>query len=225
MINEKCLNLLKDFATKEKIDYHCLISVALTESSGGGFIPNIKEVIPVILFERHIFWRRLVVHGIDPLTIIKNSDRDILGTTPYKHQYGANKDHIKNNPDVYYVYGINEWDKRLNKAYDLCKGTPNEEKCQLAALESASYGQFQIMGFNYRICGYPNVRYLYSDNFSEDGQYNCFFKFLKGNNLLNLIRTYNWLEFALKYNGPSAKQNKYDTMLQDNYNLSKKTYS
>jgi hypothetical protein len=41
--------------------------------------------------------------------------------------------------------------------------------------------------------------------------------FLKKNNLIETLRSKNWAVFALKYNGPAYKTNKYDEKLQRAY--------
>ncbi|MEY8111095.1 N-acetylmuramidase domain-containing protein, partial [Burkholderia cenocepacia] len=41
----------------------CIRAVNEVESRGAGFLPDGR---PVILFERHVFWKRLQARGIDP---------------------------------------------------------------------------------------------------------------------------------------------------------------
>lgn len=86
-----------------------------------------------------------------------------------------------------------EWDA-LQKAYAI-----NPE----AALESASYGLPQIMGFNAKHIGYASAEALLLDfQNSCESQVKGFFSFLKANNLLKSVRTQDWQTFTRRYNGP-----------------------
>ena len=97
----------------------------------GGFISNTDK--PVILFEGHIFWKQLKQRNIDPSKYANISMyKDIVYPKWTK---------------TFYKTGMDEWN-RLNKAISI-----NKE----AALESASWGLAQIMGFNYKMCDCKSV--------------------------------------------------------------------
>lgn len=74
----------------------------------------------------------------------------------------------------------------------------------VAAYKSASWGLFQIMGFNFDRCGFPDV-----DGFvtfmkgPDDNDMNAFVRFVKADNkLLKAMRDKDSRTFALLYNGP-----------------------
>lgn len=108
-----------------------------------------------------------------------------------------------------YTRGIGEY-KRLNKAKLL-----NEE----AALKSASWGKFQIMGFNHAYCGYNDVfEFTAAMQVSEGAHLLAFIDFVKTLKLDKYLRSKNWAKFAEGYNGKDYKKNKYDTKLKQAYN-------
>lgn len=85
-----------------------------------------------------------------------------------------------------------------------------------AALASASWGRFQIMGFNYEICGYRSITAFVSDMVeSEGGQLNAFVGFIKGRRLDDDLRSHDWAAFARGYNGSGYKENAYDQKMAD----------
>lgn len=87
-----------------------------------------------------------------------------------------------------------------------------------AALQSASWGVFQIMGFNYKLCGKETVQdfinAVYKD---EESHYELFFEFIKNNKLIEHLKNENWAGFARRYNGPGYAKNKYDVKLKEAY--------
>ncbi len=165
-------------------------AVSEIESGGrGGFL---KDGRPQILFEGHIFWRELQKRNIDPVQYVAGNE-DILFSK-------WNKDAYKGGTAEY---------ERLNRAIAI-----HEE----AALCSASWGMFQIMGFNYRLCGYTSVReYVDAIKSSRNNHLMSFMHFLRNTGLDTPIRELDWAKFAEKYNGPGYKQNQYDKKLADAY--------
>ena len=127
-----------------------------------------------------------------------------------KHKYDASHPDISSRKwnKALYKRGIAEYD-RLNKAKEL----DNE-----AALKSASWGKFQIMGFNHEYCGYDNV-----DKFTEDMKISerehllAFIGFVKAFKLDKYLKSKNWAKFAEGYNGKDYKKNNYDNKLRDSY--------
>lgn len=107
-----------------------------------------------------------------------------------------------------YKGGMLEYD-RLKQAKQL-----NEE----AALKSASWGLFQIMGMNHRACGYPDVFSFVKAMFeSEANHLMAFVTFIKANQLDDELRDRRWTDFAKVYNGPGYAQNQYDAKLEQAY--------
>lgn len=87
-----------------------------------------------------------------------------------------------------------------------------------AALQSCSWGKFQIMGENWKACGFESlqefVNSMYKD---EQSQLKAFIGFLQTNGLVNALVKKNWKVFAKKYNGASFWKNHYDVKLETAY--------
>lgn len=168
-----------------------LKAVQQVETGGrGGFFAEGK---PAILFEGHIFWGQLKKRGINP------------------------EDHVSGNEDIlypkwtkrHYAGGIREYD-RLEKARKI-----NRE----AADASASWGMFQIMGFNYAACGEESVAgFVAAICESELRQLILSGRFIRKAGMLPALQNRNWAEFAKRYNGPAYAQNRYDEKLAAAYN-------
>lgn len=99
--------------------------------------------------------------------------------------------------------------KRLQKAVALDRD---------AALMSASFGKFQIMGFNFKSCGFRTVQDFVTAMYKNENEHLlAFLKFVKTNRLDAYMRQKNWSSFARGYNGRNFAVNKYDTKLQKAY--------
>lgn len=160
---------------------------AEVESRGSGFLPDDR---PVILFERHIFRRQLIAHGTNLATIVQlEKDRpDLCNKSP--GGYGASS---------------KEW-QRLDDAVKINRA---------AALESASYGAFQVMGFNWKRCGYASVQELVNAMFkSSNAHLDSFVRYIQSDAKLHqALRNQDWKECARLYNGSNYMVNAYDTRL------------
>lgn len=89
---------------------------------------------------------------------------------------------------------------------------------RVAALKSASYGLFQIMGMNFGACGCKDIQeFVNLMCQSEQKQLELFLKFIKSQNLLKFLQIKDWASFAKGYNGPAYKQNNYDIKLANAY--------
>lgn len=87
-----------------------------------------------------------------------------------------------------------------------------------AALKSASWGKFQIMGFNHAVCGFDDVEdFVAAMVESEDRHLQAFISFVESNGLDAHLRSLNWAKFARGYNGPAYRENKYDTKMANAY--------
>lgn len=107
-----------------------------------------------------------------------------------------------------YKGGTKEHD-RLSKAADLNR---------TAALKSASWGRYQIMGFNWKDCKYESLQEFINGAYEGEGEHlNAFVRFIETQNLAKPLRNKDWATFARRYNGPGYKQNNYDTRLQKAY--------
>lgn len=160
------------------------------ESASSGFLEDGR---PRILFEGHIFWRQLKSRGIDPTQFVKGNE-DIL------YQRWTNE---------HYKKGAAEW-KRLERARLI-----NVD----AANESASWGAFQVMGFNYSLCGYPSVEEFVKSAHDVYGQLNIFIGFIQANpKIVIALAQKDWPTVARIYNGAGYAANKYDEKLEKAYN-------
>jgi len=107
-----------------------------------------------------------------------------------------------------YKGGEKEYD-RLNEAMALDKD---------AALQSASWGKFQVMGFNAETCGWPNVETFVADMYKDENEHlKAFLGFVKANNLTKYLQQKDWAKFARGYNGKEYAQNKYDIKMKEAY--------
>lgn len=88
-----------------------------------------------------------------------------------------------------------------------------------AALESASWGRFQIMGFNHEAAGYGNVReFVAAMQQGEGRQLDAFVSFIQADPAMHrALRNHDWASFAAAYNGPGYAANQYDTRMAAAY--------
>jgi hypothetical protein len=87
-----------------------------------------------------------------------------------------------------------------------------------AALQSASYGRFQVLGQNYPNLGMANAhQYVSKLAISEKDQLEAFEGFVKANHLDTALKNKNWAQFAAGYNGPGYAANQYDQKMANAY--------
>lgn len=196
---EKLTNeMIADIARKNQIDPAALLAVKEVESNGGGFLPNGK---PKILFEGHIFYRLLAqsVNTAHLNLLCKQYPNIVYPTWNRSKYFGGDREYI-----------------RLANALSINHA---------AALKSASWGMFQIMGMNYAQCGCKDIdEFVGKMKSSEEDQLMLTIRFLKNNHLCSALNTHNWASFARSYNGPSYAANKYDIKLAQAYLKYKDTY-
>ncbi|WP_208456887.1 N-acetylmuramidase domain-containing protein [Lysobacter solisilvae (ex Woo and Kim 2020)] len=85
---------------------------------------------------------------------------------------------------------------------------------RIAALQSASWGLFQIMGFNYPYCGCADVEAFVAQQYEgATRQLALMVKFVSRPPFLPALRSHNWKAFARAYNGPGFATHGYDTRL------------
>lgn len=100
-----------------------------------------------------------------------------------------------------YIGGAEEH-KRLKLAVSLDRD---------AALQSASWGKFQIMGFNYKLTNSPTLQvYINRVHKSEAEQLAMFVAFLKNRGLDKVLANKQFSTFARIYNGRAYKKHNYD---------------
>lgn len=79
-----------------------------------------------------------------------------------------------------------------------------------AALQSASWGMFQIVGMNFAACGFASVEdYVAAMCSGEAAQLAAFAAFCEHEELAGLLAAQHWTQFALRYNGPGEAANDY----------------
>lgn len=144
---------------------------------------------PTILFERHVMYRRL-----EPSERSHNAEK-----------YPA----IVNEKPGGYVGGEGEW-RRLGRARSIHEAT---------AIESASWGLFQIMGFHWQGLGYASaVEYSEAMHRNEGEHLEAFVRFIKQDKALHTaLKDRDWPSFAARYNGPAYARNQYDTRMAAAY--------
>ncbi|MDX1957867.1 MAG: N-acetylmuramidase family protein [Leptospiraceae bacterium] len=89
---------------------------------------------------------------------------------------------------------------------------------EAAAMNSCSWGMFQIMGFNFAMCSYSTVQAFVADmHISEGKQLLAFTGFVISRKLVDSLKTKNWAKFAEGYNGKEYKKYNYDTRIAQAY--------
>ena len=168
------------------------------ESKGKGFLDNGK---PVILFERHIMYRQLAK--------VRNEGDDPAELKRHAGQLAAVNPALVNPKSGGYSGGTAEH-QRLAMARLIDDN---------AALESASWGAFQIMGFHWQRMGYTSVQdFVTAMSAGESQQFDAFTRFIETDPVLHkALKARKWAEFAKLYNGPDYQRNLYDVKLQRAY--------
>lgn len=164
-------------------------AVREVESAGDGFLPSGRAKI---LFEGHIFWRELKKRGLDPEHYAQAHPAVLYPKWTKAHYLGGEKEHDR-----------------------LCEAMNIHAE---AALASASWGAFQIMGFNHAACGYATVHdFVHAQEQSAVAQLEAFCAFIRSNNLVRHLKNKDWAAFAKGYNGSGYAQNRYDEKLAEAY--------
>ena len=169
-----------------------LKAVQLVEGAGrDGFLVDGR---PQILFEGHIMYKE--VHKKFP-------DRDLAYLCKrYSTIFFPKWDKSK------YLGGASEY-KRLEIAKKI------DEEC---ALKSASWGMFQIMGFNHLYCGCKDVfEFVKKMQESHESQLKLMYYYMNNTSCLKNLKEHDWAGFARKYNGPGYAENAYDQKLKNAY--------
>lgn len=91
-----------------------------------------------------------------------------------------------------------------------------------AAMKSASWGKFQILGSNYADAGFESVdEFVDAMKVSEGEHLRAFTNLIRAWGLDDELRRHDWAGFAKRYNGPNYRINAYDRKLADAYALHK----
>lgn len=183
------IELLQNIANKLGIELAIMQAITKVESRSAGF----QKGLPVILFERHIFYRQLQKQGFNVEQLAKKHP-DLVNASA-----GG------------YLGGISE-NYRLAQA----------KKIDIdSAIESTSWGLFQIMGFYWQLLGYPSAQHFEQHMIeSEAQQLDAFYRFISHQSnckLLKAMKDKDFSTFAKLYNGPAYKKNNYDIKLKEAY--------
>lgn len=176
------------------IEPAALRAVIEIECRGDGFDAN---GLPVILYERHIFYRLL---------------RSINWITKSNEWAKAYPDLC--NPSSGGYGKLSAQHDKLDRAAKLNRDV---------ALQSCSWGVGQVMGFHWKALGYASIQefvnLMYRD---EAAQLDAMCRFIKVNKLVGALQRHDWAAFARGYNGGDYKRNNYDTRLATAYAKFKK---
>lgn len=165
------------------------------ESQGRGFLDNGK---PVILYERHIMYRQLQV--------LRTPEDDQDQLRQRADELAKQAPALVNPKAGGYIGGTSEH-QRLAQARQID---------EVAALESASWGAFQVMGFHWKRLGYASVHdFVAAMVKSESDQLEAFVRFIETDAaLLKALKGLKWATVAKLYNGPDYQRNLYDVKLE-----------
>lgn len=183
-----------------KCDPGLIYAIARQESGSSSFINLGGRMVPKVLYERHWFKRLTRTNKLSP-SPYESKYPDICG--PAYRRVKKNKEGklidqstyeiITSIQDTYGPEGAYQY-KRLVKAYQL---NPD------AALQSCSWGKFQIMGFNYKTAGFATVKsFTKAMSRSDHEHFKAFLKFANGNSvLLEALRKKDFEKIAEGHNG------------------------
>jgi hypothetical protein len=182
-------------ASRLQIDVRSIKAFAKVESGPhGAFIQSLPGEPPVILYERHKF-HQFTDGRYDQATVTINGQ-------------------------IYYLSSVNDGGygpasiqhEKLAAAVKLDRN---------AALRSCSYGLFQLMGFNYGVCGFGSLQSFINAMWeSVDRHLDAFVQFvvnnrktIDGKSLIQALRESppDFKTAALIYNGPKQAQYGYAT--------------
>lgn len=184
---------IAEIARENGIHPAALLAVKLVESgTKSGFLDSGR---PQILFEGHVFYKYLKAN-------VKSLNMTQL-CAQYPNIVYPKWDKSK------YLGGEKEW-TRLEQARQI-----NQKYANYAA----SWGMFQVMGFNYKKCGCQSVNeFVKCMSSSQEQQLMLTLNFLKSSGLIAPLQKRQWATFARGYNGAGYAQNKYHLKLQAAYN-------
>ncbi|AOA58243.1 N-acetylmuramidase family protein [Acinetobacter larvae] len=176
-------------ATALGVSVAALRAVIEVECRNSGFN---SDGTPVILFECHVFRQRLIANGKANIAAKAMRERPDLCNTS-SGNYG--------------LYSAQHG--RLNVAAQYHRDS---------ALESASWGLGQVMGYHWKSLGYASLQSFINAMYrNEASQLETMCRYIKVNNLIKALQNKDWKAFARGYNGPAYAANKYDVKLAAAY--------
>lgn len=181
---------IQSAANRLDIEPASVRAVIEVESTGSGFL---SDGHPKVLFERHVMYRRMSEkYGRERADSLFN--RDPLLINPRSGGYAT----------------PGREPRRLEQAAKL------DRDC---ALESTSWGLFQIMGYHWHHLGYPSLQSFINAMFASEGEHlESFVRFVLADpSLDDHLRSRDWAAFAARYNGPKYAKHKYHLRLASAY--------
>ena len=176
-----------------KVTKPAIKAVAQVESSGSGFGADGR---PILRFELHRFQAK--TKGVFRKTHPHVSQPSLAAGAPYHNG--------RQSREYSLLYNAMLLDDKGNSMVE-------------PAIESASWGKFQVMGENWSSLGWASALDFASDMYvSEGNQLKACVKYIQTKGLTQALKTHNWAAFALGYNGPAYADNDYDTNLQRAFN-------
>lgn len=168
----------------------------------GAFLDAGGRTEPVILFERHVF-RRLTGGRFDAVRVKDAAGKNL--SVPWALVSDSKPSYLDKS------YGPSSQQHRRLQAAVACDRD--------AALQSASWGLFQIMGFNHATCGYPELQRFITAMYREvDDHLRAFVMFIRHNEkLTDALREKNWPVATDIYNGRDGRKNGYHLKLAKAY--------
>ena len=171
------------------IEAAALKAVIEVECKGSGFN---ADGTPVILFERHVFRQRLIANGKAAI-----ADKAIR----------KRPDLCNKSVGGYGLYSAQHG--RLNAAAQYHRAS---------ALESASWGIGQVMGYHWKALGYSSLQAFINAMYKDEAsQLDAMCRYIKVNCLINVLKNKDWKAFARGYNGTAYAKNSYDVKLGNAY--------
>ncbi|WOE43087.1 N-acetylmuramidase family protein [Acinetobacter chinensis] len=171
------------------IEVAVLRAVIEVECKGSGFN---SDGTPVILFERHVMRQRLIA----------SKQTEILNEMMIKRP-----DLCSKTSGGYGLYSAQHG--RLNAAAQYHRNS---------ALESASWGIGQVMGYHWAVLGYKSLQTFINAMYKDEAsQLEAMCRYIKVNNLINALKSKDWKSFARGYNGIAYAKNSYDIKLENAY--------
>lgn len=167
-----------------------IAAVASVESAGTGFSAPGQ---PVVLFERHWFYRQLKAQlPADQLKALQLHTPDLINPTRGGYRGGQAE------------YRRFEQAALINRT---------------AAIEATSWGLFQLMGLHWARLGFVDaLEFQLAMAESAGQQLAAFGRFILTDSVLHTtLKTRNWAGFARRYNGPAYQANQYDRKLAQAY--------
>lgn len=119
---------------------------------------------------------------------------------------------------------VPKWDRTLYAStltgeYDRLRAMIKHPQIgETIALQATSWGMGQVLGQNFKLCGYKTVQdFVHALADDAEAHITAVTSFLKARNILEPLRKKDWATVARLYNGTAYRENRYDEKLAANY--------